>query len=456
MPDILPILLRLSPILSTTTCRRLHRILLAMLSMPGRITQLGISRWTEAGGSYRTVHRFFHTPIDWLAVQWRFFQLSREGEDGVFLLAGDETPVSKAGKQTPGVGWFFSSVVGKAIPALAFFSIAIVNVKTRQAFSLSTEQVIRTPEEKELTKKRKDLRKKRSQNLAPKKPRGRPLGSKNKNKAEVTLSPELQRILAQAQKVLALIGSKLRPAYFVLDGHFGNHFACRMVGQLGLHIITKMHHNSELYLLPTAKEKEDRPRLKYGARIDYQHLPEPLRCSTSTENGYRTDVYQTTCLHKHFADPINVVIVVRTHLETQRVGHVVLFSSDLALEAEKLLDYYALRFQIEFTFRDAKQYFGLEDFMGVKEVSVANAVGLAFFMGNLSTYLLGPLRASYPGAGVNDLKSYCRAQHYINEILKFVPEKPDAIPYSDLVEHICQRMFIHPRQNREPDLELAA
>ena len=456
MPDILPILLGLSPILPKTTCRRLHRIILAMLSMTGRITQLGISRWTDKGGSYRSVHRFFHTPIDWLAVQWRFFQLSTADASGVFLLAGDETPVSKSGKQTHGVGWFFSSVLGKAIPALAFFSIAIINVKTRQAYSLSTEQVVRTPEEKEQTKKRKDLRKKRSQSPGPKKPRGRPLGSKNKNKADVTLSPELSRILAQAQKVVALIGDKIRIAYFVLDGHFGNPFACSMVRQLGLHMITKMHHNAELYLQPSAQEKEKRPRLKYAARIDYAQLPEELRCWSTVEEGYRTEVYQAICLHKHFADRVNVVIILRTHLETKRVGHVVLFSSDLVLEAEKLIDYYALRFQIEFTFRDAKQYFGLEDFMGVKEISVKNAVGLSFFMVNLSTYLLGHLHSSYPGAGVNDLKSYYRAQHYIAEILKFVPEKPDGITCSDLLEQVCRRGFIHPRQNREPDLELAA
>jgi putative transposase len=377
-----------------------------------------------------------------------------------FLLVGDESPVSKSGKQTHGVGWFFSSVLGKAIPALAFFAIAIVNVKTRQAYSLSTEQVIRTPEEKEQTKKRKELHKNRSQDPVPKRPRGRPKGSKNKNKAEVTLSPELQRIFAQAQKVMALIGDKIRVAYFVLDGHFGGYplgdFACWMVRQLNLQIISKMHHNAQLYLLPTAEEKADRPKLKYGARVAYAHLPEGLRCSSSTEEGCRRDVYQAPCLHKHFTDPINVVIIVKTHLETQRVGHVVLFSSDLSLEALKLVDYYALRFQIEFTFRDAKQYFGLEDFMGVKETSVANSVGLSFFMVNLSTYLLDHLRTSYPGAGVNDLKSYCRAQHYIAEILKFVSEKPDTITCSDLIEHVCHRMFIHPRQNSEPELELAA
>ena len=69
MPDILPILLTLSPILSKTSCHHLHRIVVAMLAMTGRITQLGISRWTQKGGSYRTVQRFFHTEIDWLAVK---------------------------------------------------------------------------------------------------------------------------------------------------------------------------------------------------------------------------------------------------------------------------------------------------------------------------------------------------------------------------------------------------
>jgi len=256
--------------------------------------------------------------------------------------------------------------------------------------------------------------------------------------------------------VLALIGNKIRPAYFVLDGHYGNHYACSMVRQLGLHIISKMPHNAELYLQPTAQERAERPKLKYGARIDYAHLPKALRRSSITEDGYRIEVYQGQCLHKHFADPINVVVIVRTHLETQRAGHVVLFSSDLALDAEKLVDYYALRFQIEFTFRDAKQHFGLEDFMGVKETSVANAVGLSFFMVNLSTYLLDGLRASYPGAGVNDLKSYCRARHYIAEILKFAPENPDGITCSDLIEQVCHRTFIHPRQNRKHDRELAA
>ena len=197
-------------------------------------------------------------------------------------------------------------------------------------------------------------------------------------------------------------------------------------------------------------------KLKYGARIEYAHLPEALRCSSVTQDGYRTEIYQACCLHKDYVDRLNVVILVRTDLQTNRAGHVVLFSSDLFLEAEKLADYYALRFQIEFTFRDAKQYFGLEDFMGVKETSIANAVGLSFFMVNLSTYLLGHLRTSYPGAGVNDLKSYNRGRHYVVEIIKLLPEKPDVITCSRLIEQVSRLGFIHPMARSDADLKLAA
>ena len=452
MPDILPILLTLAPVLPKTSCRQLHRIVLAILAMSGRITQLGLSRWTDTGGSYRTIQRFFHTQIDWASVQWRFFERFVFRPDTVYLLAGDESIVSKSGKHTHGMGWFFSSILNTAIPGLAFFSIAIIDVTSRRAYPLSTQQVIRSEEEKEQTRKRKQKRKCK----APKRPPGRPKGSKNKQKADLPLSPELQRSLLQGQAVMNLIRDKLSVTYFVLDGHFGNAFATAMVRQMGLHILSKMAHNAQLYQPPTPEQKAQHPRLKYGTRIDYQHLPATLLVARTTEAGYCTEVYQASCLHKHFADLINVVIIVRTHLESGRAGHVVLFSSDLRLDAVTLIDYYALRFQIEFTFRDAKQYFGLEDFMGVKAVSIQNAVGLSFFLVNLSRYLLEALRLSYPGAGVHDLKAFYRARHYIAAVLKCIPEKAGLISYSDLIEQVCRPGLIHPKQNGQTELEFAA
>ncbi len=97
MPDILPLLLRLQTVLPKTTCRQLAHIVVAVLTMTGRITQKGISRWTDQGGSYRTLQRFFHTNIDWLAVNGCFFLHFIWDRKGVYLLAGDETVVSKSG-----------------------------------------------------------------------------------------------------------------------------------------------------------------------------------------------------------------------------------------------------------------------------------------------------------------------------------------------------------------------
>ena len=80
-----------------------------MLAMSGRITQLGISRWTGKGGSYRTVQRFFHSEIDWLAVKWLFFTRFVYDPHGIYLLAGDETVVTKSGKHTYGLDRFLSA-----------------------------------------------------------------------------------------------------------------------------------------------------------------------------------------------------------------------------------------------------------------------------------------------------------------------------------------------------------
>ena len=92
--------------------------------------------------------------------------------------------------------------------------------------------------------------------------------------------------------------------------------------------------------------------------IDALYLKE-----SSVDKDIQTRIYQMALWHKKFADLLNIVVIMKTHLRTQAVAHVVLFSSDLELPYHHLIDYYRLRFQLEFNFRDAKQYWGLEDFM---------------------------------------------------------------------------------------------
>lgn len=225
MPDILPLLRSLESILPKTTSKQLHKIIMAMLVMPAKITQRNIARWTETGANYRTVQRFFHTNIDWLQVASLFFFLFVYNSSQTYILVGDETVLKKSGKYTFGLDRFFSSLADKTVPGIAFFAFSLVNINTKDAYTLSAQQVIRTKEEKEKTKAKKLKVKAREKNTNK---LGRPTGSKNKNKEEIILSPELERIFLWTQKVLAIIGTKMPVLYFVLDGHFGNHPAYQM------------------------------------------------------------------------------------------------------------------------------------------------------------------------------------------------------------------------------------
>ena len=49
---------------------------------------------------------------------------------------------------------------------------------------------------------------------------------------------------------------------------------------------------------------------------------------------------------------------------------------------------YHARFQIEFNFRDARQFFGLSNFKNIKKQQVQNVIGYAFFMVALSNILI--------------------------------------------------------------------
>lgn len=446
MIDILALLQHLSPHLDMTTIRQMSRLIPAMLAMTGRVTMLGISRWAEKGGSYRTVQRFFHTVLPWATLFWLFFKQHLFEERATYILAGDECVVTKAGKKTHGLDRFFSSLYGKPVPSLAFFALSLIHVAERRSYPVMMEQVIRTEAEKEAAKAKKAQKKKK-----PKGKPGRPKGSKNRDKTQVELTPELARIKQMLHKLLSLIMPILQITYLVMDGHFGNNNALQMARSCGLHLVSKLRHDSALYFRYDGLYAGSGAPKKYGDKINYAAIPEKYLQATATEKEIRTNIYQAEMLHKEFAQALNVVIIVKTHIKTGAWAHVVLFSSDLNLSYDCLIDYYRLRFQIEFNFRDAKQYWGLEDFMNVKETAVINAANLSLFMVNVSQLLLRDFRQQDSTVTVLDLKAYYRGHKYVTETLKWLPQKPEPILMASIFERVSRLGRIHvPLPNPNP------
>jgi len=391
------------------------------------------------------VQRFFATALPWATLFWVFFRHHLHRSDEVYLLVGDEVVVTKAGKSTHGLDRFFASLYGKPVPGLAFFALSLVSVQARRSFPLRVEQVVRSEAEKAASKA-KAAAKKLKAPCAPRRP-GRPKGSKNQAKTDVTFTPELLRITGWLDALLTLIAGVVSVTYLVLDGHFGNHNALQMARQSNLHLISKLRCDAALYLPYTGPYAGRGPRRKYGAKVDYAHMPEKSLIATTVEGPMQTCVYQAQLLHKEFTQPLNVVIIVKTNLHTQAQAHVILFSSDLTLAAALLVDYYGLRFQIEFNFRDAKQYWGLEDFMNVTPTGVTNAANLSMFMVNVAYRLCTDVRQRAPDYSVLDLKADCRGYKYVAETIQMLPEKSEPILFAKILNQVAGLGRIHAAQS---------
>jgi putative transposase len=435
----------LHPHVTATTLRQFSRIVAAMLVITGRVTMLGLSRWAGNGGSYRTVQRFFSTVIPWATLFWVFFRQHVYRPEEVYLLVGDEVVATKAGKHTHGLDRFFASLYGKPVPGLAFFTLSLVSTQQRRSFPLRVEQVVRSDAEKAVTKAKADAKKQQAA-ATGKRPPGRPKGSKNNPKVDGTRTPELARITGMLNALLHRLAGVVSLTYLVLDGHFGNHNALQMAQESHLHLISKLRCDAALYFPYAGPYAGRGPRRKYGDQVDYDNLPIPYLKETAVDGHMQTCLYQMQLLHKEFTQPLNIVIIVKTNLRTQARAHVVLFSSDLALAYAPLVDYYGLRFQIEFNFRDAKQYWGLEDFMNITSTGVTNAANLSLFMVNVAYCLRTDIHPHDPDYSVLDLKADCRGYKYVEETIKILPEKPEPVLLGQILHKVASLGRIHVSQ----------
>jgi hypothetical protein len=265
-------------------------------------------------------------------------------------------------------------------------------------------------------------------NLSGKKKAGRPKGSKNTVK-----DPAIEEPIAYTFQVLArmldsfvfLFLPQLRRffpiSYVVADGGFGNNTVAVMVVARGFHLISKLQYNAALYLPFEGEQSGSGRPTKYGLKIDVQNVPLQYKVETVVQkNGDIWNLFQISkALHKSFEMPLNVVFILKYDKKGQFKGNVVLFSTDLKADFKKIMDYYQIRFHIEFNFRDARQFFGLSHFKNIKEQQVTNVIGNAFFMTTLSNILLFEIQQIHPttSLSIQDLKAFFRAEKYLTELL---------------------------------------
>ena len=120
MPDIMVVLACVSQCVALTTLRQLGRVIEAMLSISGRVTMKGLSRWSGPGGSYRTIQRLFTTSVHWCQRNWLLIRHHLLDANDVVLMSGDHVVVTKSGQTTYGCRSVFFVALRESGPRSVF------------------------------------------------------------------------------------------------------------------------------------------------------------------------------------------------------------------------------------------------------------------------------------------------------------------------------------------------
>src|SRR5262245_19419625 len=299
----------------------LATLFVTILVLRGRVTFRHLSRYGDY--SERTIARQFREPFDWPAVHQRVRMTVLDPSSEV-ISAHDASFIPKSGKQTFGLGHFFNGCASRAERGLEISTLAVVDVTRRYALTLAVSQ---TPPGEEAAK----------------------------------AEPNETRVDFYTQQLRAH-RHRLPPGvtYHCVDGYYAKKKYIDEVVSLDLHAITKLRSDADCVFLYTGPHPKRRgARRKYDGKVHFQDL------SRFEDLGTRQDephlhLYTAVVWHKTLQRRLRIVVLLNRK-DPAKPRFIVLGSTDPELNGHKLLDLYAARFQIEFLFRDSKQFTGLLD-----------------------------------------------------------------------------------------------
>jgi hypothetical protein len=219
--------------------------------------------------------------------------------------------------------------------------------------------------------------------------------------------------------------------YLLVDGYFGKQKFIEGVCALGLHVIGKLRVDANLRYLYAGPRRPGPGRPKrYAGKVNLAQRSRFERLETTDE---QIVLYQAVVNHVHLKRDLRVVIVVNACTQRWRV----LFSTDLTLSALTIYRYYKARFQIEFLFREAKQFTGLSDCQARSEAKLHfhfNASLTAVSMAKLSTQHPSAQRISFSMAS---LKRRAFNQHLLDRIIEHLAHGATLEKSSPVYESLC-------------------
>lgn len=313
--------------------RILQTLFPLLLTLPLRSNFKQMARW--CGRNEGTIHNWLRGNLELPCFQR---SLVDQFGSGSYCVLFDPSYLPKSGKHSPGLSRFWSGQAGAVKRGIEIGAFAVGDLGHHTAFHLSATL---SPSSEELKKQ-------------------------NRNLMEHYVS-----LVQERQADIVHFGG-----FLAADGYFGVSTFVNPVKEMGIEVISCLKSNAALHYPPppVVAGKKGRPRVK-GDKIRWSDLDEkrlPL-IYQDQEKKVRTGKVWVKCLKRI----VQLVAVEYLKADGSRQTQKLYFCTDTEKDWTWILERYALRFQIEFLFRDAKQFAGLTHCQSTDKIKLENHFNLA-------------------------------------------------------------------------------
>ena len=282
----------------------------------------------------------------------------------------DPSYIAKSGKKTPGVGYFWSGCAKSVKWGLELSSLALGDIENHTAMHYHAIQT-------------------------------------NALKGEETLRAHYAKLIVDQAAELLKISKNI-----ALDAFFSKKSFVDSLCGAEFTMISRMQKNAYMRYKYDGVQKEGRGRKKeFGDKID------PKNVSTEYFNLLKKEgdevIYEGVA-HIRSLKRWCKVVIVQIIKDGKVSSAFIYFSTDPEMPGSKVLELYKMRFQIEFLYRDAKQFLGLEQCQSRQK-------GALDFHFNLSLTTLNIAKAAHwliiPKENRNTFSMADIKTQYINELI---------------------------------------
>ena len=305
-----------------------------------RYNFLTLSRY--GGYSDRAIREQFSKPLPFVELFDALYRPLRQKE---CIYAFDPTFVSKSGRHTPGVYKFWNGAHQRAEKGLEAGVLSLVDVEDHMAYHIEATQ---------------------TQPVA----------------VGAAVAEEQKGIMEQYATMITSHTAMLQQysTVVVVDGYFMKQGFIDALTTEGFEVVTKGRRDASLkYLYHGKQSGHGHPRW-YSGKVNLERIDKRRwkQCYKDEEiTAYEVVVYSVSLKCK-----VKAVYVV----SAKEKGYELLISTDVTMAGDKVLQYYRLRFQIEFLIRDGKQYAGLEQCQARSTEKLYNHWNMALFSVSLARW----------------------------------------------------------------------